>query len=47
MEDAMRPLLAARLSDTAPLRLYRQMRMTRTTVAELAQAALTGNRVDA
>jgi hypothetical protein len=43
----MRPLLKARLSDAAPLRLYRQMCMTQTTVAELANAALSGARVDA
>ncbi len=42
LDDAMRPLLNARLSDAAPLRLYRQMRMTPTTVAELAEAALSG-----
>lgn len=47
LDGAMRPLLKARLSDAAPLRLYRQMRMTQTTVAELANAALTGARVDA
>ena len=46
-EDAMRPLIQARLSDEAPLRLYRQMRMTQTTVAQLADEALAGTRVDA
>ena len=38
-----RPLVAARLDDDASLRLYRKMRMTVTTVAELAEAALGGN----
>jgi hypothetical protein len=38
----MRPLLEARLSDAAPLRLYRQRQITLTTVAELATAALAG-----
>jgi hypothetical protein len=47
LDDSMRPLLNARLSDTAPLRLYRQMCMTHTTVAELANAALSGACVDA
>ena len=47
LDGGMRPLLKARLSDAAPLRLYRQMRMTQTTVAELANAALSGARVDA
>ena len=47
LDGAMRPLLKARLSDAAPLRLYRQMCMTQTTVAELANAALSGARVDA
>ena len=47
LDDAMRPLLKARLSDAAPLRLYRQMRVTQTTVAELANAALSGTRLDA
>ncbi len=40
LHDAARPLVAARLSDHAPLALYRQQRMTQTTVAELAMAAL-------
>ncbi len=44
LNDAMRPLIEARLTDTAPLTLYRQLTMTRTTVAELAQAALSGAR---
>ena len=47
LDGGIRPLLKARLSDAAPLRLYRQMRMTQTTVAELANAALSGARVDA
>ncbi len=47
LDDSMRPLLKARLSDAAPLRLYRQMCMTQTTVAELANAALSGPRADA
>ncbi|BBO91177.1 DVU0298 family protein [Desulfosarcina ovata] len=34
--------IAAHGSDDAPLRLYRQMRITKTTVAELARAALAG-----
>lgn len=38
--DAVRPLIAARLSDNAPLRLYRQMQITETTVAELAGETL-------
>jgi hypothetical protein len=40
LKDTMRPLLKARLSDKAPLRLYWQMRLTQTTVADLAAAAL-------
>ncbi len=47
LDDSMRPLLKARLSDAAPLRLYLQMCMTQTTVAELANAALSGPRADA
>ncbi len=47
LDDSMRPLLKARLSDAAPLRLYRHMCMTQTTVAELANAALSGPRADA
>ena len=46
-DGSMRRLIKARLSDEAPLRLYRQMRMTETTVAGLASAALAGSRVDA
>jgi len=46
LSDGMRPLLKLRLSDKAPLRLYRKMRMAQTTVAELADAALSGTRVD-
>ncbi|MGA6927247.1 MAG: DVU0298 family protein [Desulfosarcina sp.] len=42
LDDVQRPLLEARLSDDSPLRLFRQRRMTRTTVAELARAALVG-----
>ena len=47
LDGAMRPLLKARLSDKAPLRLYRRMRMTQTTVANLAAAALAGTGIDA
>jgi hypothetical protein len=46
-DAAMRPLLKARLSDAAPLRLYRQRQITLTTVAELAKAALAGTPADA
>ncbi len=46
-DGTMRRLIKARLSDEAPLRLYRQMRMTHTTVAELANASLAGTRADA
>jgi hypothetical protein len=42
LDDALRPLIENRLSDEAPLRLYRQMRMTATTVGNLAHAALAG-----
>ncbi|MEE4114516.1 MAG: HEAT repeat domain-containing protein [Desulfobacteraceae bacterium] len=45
-DGTMRRLIKARLSDEAPLRLYRQMRMTYTTVAELAGAALAGTLAD-
>jgi len=38
--DTMRPQIKARLADIAPLRLYRQIRLTQPTVAELAQEAL-------
>lgn len=47
LDDSMRPLILARVSDNAPLRLYRQMRITQTTVGELANAALTGTVDDA
>ncbi len=40
LEDRWRPRLAARLTDKAPLRLFLQMRITPTTVAELARVAL-------
>ena len=40
LEDRLRPLLVDRLTDNAPLRLFRQMRMNPTTVAELADAVL-------
>lgn len=40
LDDRMRPLIEDRLSDNAPLRIYRQMRMTQPSVAELARAAL-------
>ena len=46
-DGTMRRLIKARLSDEAPLRLYRQMRMTQTTVAELADTALSSTRLDA
>jgi hypothetical protein len=36
----MRPLIKARLADISPLKLYRQIRLTQPTVAELAQEAL-------
>jgi hypothetical protein len=42
LDDTLRPLIKALLSDNAPLRLYRQMQMTETTVADLARLALTG-----
>jgi hypothetical protein len=42
LDNAIRPLVENRLSDDAPLRLYRRMRMTTTTVGKLAQAALAG-----
>jgi len=47
LDGTMHPLLTLRLSDEAPLRLYRQMQITHTTVAELARAALTGTRDEA
>ena len=43
LNDTMRPLIRARLSDTAPLRLYRQMQIMETTVGNLAKAALANN----
>jgi hypothetical protein len=46
-DAAMRPLFKARLSDAAPLRLYRQRQITLTTVAELASEALAGTLADA
>ena len=42
LDNAIRPLVENRLSDDAPLRLYRRMRMTTTSVGKLAQAALAG-----
>ena len=42
LDDAVRPLIETRLSDDAPLTLYRRMRMTTTTVGKLAEAALAG-----
>jgi hypothetical protein len=42
LDNAIRQLVENRLSDDAPLRLYRRMRMTTTTVGKLAQAALAG-----
>lgn len=41
LDDTVRPPIRARLLDHAPLRLYRQMQVTETTVGELANAALT------
>ncbi len=41
LADTVRPLIKARLSDTAPIRLYRQMQIAETTVGELANLALT------
>ena len=46
LDDAVRPLLESRLSDSARLRLYRQMRITEPTVAELAREALTVSNLD-
>ncbi|MCB2145694.1 MAG: HEAT repeat domain-containing protein [Deltaproteobacteria bacterium] len=43
LNDTMRPLIRTRLSDTAPLRLYRQMQIMETTVGNLAKAALANN----
>ncbi|BBO69283.1 hypothetical protein DSCA_32130 [Desulfosarcina alkanivorans] len=42
LDDALGRLVATRLSDTGPLRLYRQMRITDVTVGELAGEALAG-----
>ena len=47
LNDTMRPLIRTRLSDTAPLRLYRQMQIMETTVGNLAKAALDGTYVNA
>ena len=47
IDAAMHPLLKTRLSDEAPLVLYRQMRLWETSVAKLANAALSGTRLDA
>jgi len=47
LDGAIRPQLKARLSDTASLRLYRQMQITQTTVAELADEALSDTCADA
>ena len=41
LEDRYRPLLENMLTDNAPLRIFSQMRMVRSTVATLANAALT------
>lgn len=41
-DDPLRQRVAARMHDNAPLRLYRQMRVERITVGELAAAALAG-----
>jgi hypothetical protein len=40
LDDHLRPLVMGRLSDLAPLRIYRQLQLVPTTVAELAEAAL-------
>ncbi|BBO77551.1 hypothetical protein DSCW_49680 [Desulfosarcina widdelii] len=40
LETRVRSLIERRLADNAPLRIFRQMRMTPTTVAELAAEAL-------
>ena len=40
LTDTLRPQVEARLNDDAPLQLYRQMRLDRTTVAAEAAAAL-------
>jgi hypothetical protein len=43
LDDRLRTLVRSRLDDHAPLRLYFRMHMTRTSVAELARAALAVN----
>jgi hypothetical protein len=43
MDQHMQPQVYARLSDNAPLRLYRQLAVSETTVGELAEAALNGS----
>jgi len=40
LEPYLRAIIERRLTDNAPLRIFRQMRMTPTTVAELAEEAL-------
>ncbi|MFO7645971.1 MAG: hypothetical protein R6W95_16420 [Desulfosarcina sp.] len=40
--NRLRPLVMDRLSDHAPLQIYRRMQMVPTTVAELAESALSG-----
>ena len=42
LEDRLRPLLENMLTDSAPLQIFSQMRMIRTTVAALAAVGLTG-----
>jgi hypothetical protein len=42
LDDDMRILVKATVSDNAPLRLYRRMQIARTTVGKLARAALAG-----
>ena len=42
LDEPLRPLVEARLSDKGPLRLYRQMRIADITVGELAREALAG-----
>jgi hypothetical protein len=41
LDSRLRPLVQAHVSDHAPLHLYRQLTITRPTVAQLAEAALT------
>lgn len=43
LNETMRPQIKARLSDYAPLRLYRQMQVIQPTVAELAEEALSAS----